>query len=181
MSDHKVEVKPRENDELGYVHLEITGDGIPPYSTGVPIPSRGPGSPVRLEMSLAGIVAQVGIVLVDQTRFGGEDGNCLAACLATLLRLDINEVPGFFSDDEGTWREKMGAWLVARGWGHLCITGAPPKMLGPALSIVSGKSPRGDWLHATVWRGCELLHDPHPSRAGLVGEPVDTIVLVPLA
>lgn len=119
--------------------------------------------------------------LVDQTKFGSKDGNCLAACLATLLRLDIDEVPSFFSDDSGTWREKMGAWLVERGWGHLCIAGPPPEMLGPALSIVSGKSPRGDWLHATVWRGRELLHDPHPSRAGLEGEPVDTIVLVPLA
>lgn len=121
------------------------------------------------------------IVLVDQTKFGGADGDCLAACLATLLRLDIGEVPGFFSDDESTWREKMGAWLIERGWGHLCIAGPPPEMLGPALTIVSGKSPRGDWLHATVWRGRELLHDPHPSRAGLMGEPVDTVVLVPLA
>ncbi len=143
--------------------------------------SRRIDSPVRLEMSLAGIIAQVGLVLVDQTKFGGKDGNCLAACLATLLRLDIDEVPGFFSDDSGTWREKMGAWLVERGWGHLCIAGPPPEMLGPAMSIVSGKSPRGDWLHATVWRGRELLHDPHPSRAGLEGEPVDTIVLLPLA
>lgn len=143
--------------------------------------SRRIDSPVRLELSLGGVIAQVGVVLVDQTKFGGKDGNCLAACLATLLRLDIDEVPGFFSDDSGTWREKMGAWLVERGWGHLCIAGPPPEMLGPALSIVSGKSPRGDWLHATVWRGRELLHDPHPSRAGLEGEPVDTIVLVPLA
>lgn len=130
---------------------------------------------------LHAVLARDWIALVDQTKFGGEDGDCLAACLATLLRLDIGEVPSFFSDDEGTWREKMGAWLVERGWGHLCIAGPPPDMLGPALTIVSGKSPRGDWLHATVWRGRELLHDPHPSRAGLVGEPVDTIVLVPLA
>lgn len=46
-----------------------------------------------------------------------------------------------------------------------------------ALAIVSGNAERGH-LHATVWRGGEMIHDPHPSRAGLL-DVLDVIVFVP--
>lgn len=39
--------------------------------------------------------------------------------------------------------------------------------------IASGKSPRGDFLHSTVHLDGKLVHDPHPSRDGLDGEPTD--------
>jgi len=61
MSDHRVEVKPRKDDSFGYVHLEITGDGIPPHSTGVLIPSGGPvcPSPEWQADQLARLIARV--------------------------------------------------------------------------------------------------------------------------
>lgn len=47
--------------------------------------------------------------------------------------------------------------------------------------VASGPSPRGPWLHAVVVDALTgaLMWDPHPSRAGLAGDPVDLAVLVP--
>jgi len=124
------------------------------------------------------------VIPVDQDRFGDPDGNCLQACLATLLDLDIGDVPHFTGED---WRARMGAWLRTRGLWALAFS--PPagtleetaRWLDetvPGYAIVSGQTPRG-LLHATVWYAGELVHDPHPDRAGLLSVE-DVLVLVPV-
>lgn len=115
---------------------------------------------------------------VDQTKFGLPYGNCLPACIASLLHLELDEVPNVCAEGDG-WLERLARWLRPRGLAPLLIAGGPPPVLGDALCIVSGQSPRGDFLHATVWRGQTLVHDPHPSRHG-IGDARDTLVLVPL-
>lgn len=115
------------------------------------------------------------MIAVDQTTFGKPYGNCLTACIASLLHLRLADVPTF----NVGWEQALSDWLRPRGWAYLLIDGPPPEMLGEAYSIVSGPSPRGDYLHATVWRGRELVHDPHPDRTGLVSV-TDTIVLLPV-
>ena len=47
------------------------------------------------------------------------------------------------------------------------------------LHVLAGGSPRGDYLHAVVARGSEIVHDPHPSRVGLM-DHVDVTLIVPL-
>lgn len=103
---------------------------------------------------------------VDQTKFGRPHGNCLPACIASLLHLEVDDVPAVCEDESGDWLDRLASWLRPRGLAPLLIAGAPPPMLDDVFCIVSGKSPRGDFLHATVWRGQTLVHDPHPSRAG---------------
>jgi len=44
--------------------------------------------------------------------------------------------------------------------------------------ILSGKSPRGDFLHSVVADGLTIIHDPHPSRAGILTQE-DVVVLIP--
>lgn len=49
--------------------------------------------------------------------------------------------------------------------------------------IVSELSPRAaelgeTWQHSVVARGTEIIHDPHPSRAGVLSHD-DVVVLVP--
>lgn len=46
------------------------------------------------------------------------------------------------------------------------------------LHIAGGRSPRFAGLHAVVARGCNIVHDPHPSRAGVI-QFVDATVIVP--
>lgn len=112
---------------------------------------------------------------VDQTTFGYPNGNCFPACLASLLHLSIEDVPHFGDDD---WFDRFAAWLRPRGLYPVCV----PKQddWRPAgFHILSGRSPRGDFMHAVVAFGAEIVHDPHPSRAGILTRE-DTIHLVPL-
>lgn len=119
---------------------------------------------------------------VDQTRFGAGEGDCFAACLASLLELSIEQVPNFCADTSGEdteWFTHVRAWLRGFRLTAVCMHGPPhPRQLADTFSIVCGSSARG-LRHATIWLGSSLVHDPHPSRAGLV-EVEDTTVLVPL-
>ena len=112
---------------------------------------------------------------VDQTIFGAPEGNCLAACVATLLDLSIDDVPHFGADG---WAEQLTRWLRPRGLYALHFS-LPSDWHPRGLYILAGQSPRGDFLHAVVARGGDVIHDPHPSRAGLLSH-VDATVLTPL-
>lgn len=122
---------------------------------------------------------------VDQTLFGEPYGNCFAACVATIFGLGIDDVPNFCAHQD--WQKRCADWFGERGFAVLRLTIAAADLddgraiinewLPGTLAIVTGKADRG-LLHATVWRGGELVHDPHPSRAGLL-DVFDVIVFVP--
>jgi len=115
------------------------------------------------------------MIPVDQDRFGLEEGNCLNACIASLLELPLAEVE-FPPAIQRNWVRPLQDWLAARG---LCYSETPAKgvpyfwLPGP-LCVLSGPGPRlpAPHQHAVVGRvrgyAFELLHDPHPSRAGLL-------------
>ena len=112
---------------------------------------------------------------VDQTLFDDE-GNCLAASVASLLGLPIEQVP----DLRGPrWWPTLSDWLAPHGR-PVRLARAPAD---PAVFVLGlGDGPRGR-LHAVVWQGGpdggRLAHDPHPSREGLVGPPFGYVALVP--
>lgn len=103
-------------------------------------------------------------VLSDHEK--GLYGDCLRACVYTLLQKDI-ELPhpvkgvgewnfDFFDDLE----QKTGKELLFQ---------PREKEHWPEFVIRTGKSPR-DIYHAIVWHRLSgtMFHDPHPSRSGLV-------------
>lgn len=120
---------------------------------------------------------------VDQTQFEDGKGNCLAACLASILELNIEDVPELLpkTGQEST----MDSWLASRGYQVLRMHFMDEESLqevhfannGPKLyCILSGISPRKTKeglvkFHATVGEiggyGVKIVHDPHPSRTGL--------------
>lgn len=114
---------------------------------------------------------------VDQTCFSGfvggipegtppeEIGNCLQAAVASILEMPLEAVP-HFAASEGDWGEEMVAWLRVQQYGFINLT--DPTKPWPGFHLMSGKSPRGDYLHTVVARGDEVAHDPHPSRAGVL-------------
>ena len=124
---------------------------------------------------------------IDQTLFGGLDGpaeelgNCLPACIATLLSIPLAQVPHFHAihpRDPVAAEKSVDDFLRAREMRRVRIgwNDAVPSIAAGLCGIVSGKSPRLEGcLHAVVGRvtrdGWEMLHDPHPSRVGIVGEP----------
>lgn len=119
---------------------------------------------------------------VDQTVFTVPGGNCFSACVASLLEVPLDEVPYFMGDapiDEPyDWMTPLLEWLRPRGWWAIPLpvgNGWTPE----GLCILSGKSPRGNFDHSVVARGLELVHDPHPSRAGIETHK-EVLVLVPI-
>ncbi len=125
------------------------------------------------------------MIPVMQTEFGGGKGNCFVACIASLLEIPVGDVPDFLLEDHesflvANWHVRYSTWLNKRGWG-VCYLGTPQflRIVGvkDAYFIVSGKSPRGIG-HAVVYKGPNMVHDPHPSGDGVNPDTVD--ILFPL-
>jgi len=122
---------------------------------------------------------------VDQV--GTKD--CLQAAIASIFELPIGEVFPFGQAAIGTKRaalaqdEDLRRWLSTRGVSLLHVTnpeivfrnGGKSAVCPWGICVAGGKSPRGDWDHSVVYdaRGDKpaMIHDPHPSRQGLDGEP----------
>ena len=101
---------------------------------------------------------------VDQTTFGAPGGNCFSACVASMLEIPLDAVP-YFMGRGGEWFTYFEEWLQPHGYYPVCFNDANYRPQG--LYILSGKSPRGDFLHSVIARGLDVVHDPHPSRAGV--------------
>ena len=120
---------------------------------------------------------------VDQTKFVEQhgDGNCFAACVASILERPIEEMPVFTQPD---WFWRWQDWLAERGLYMMEINHPMEKCCvglnrPSGIHIMNGKSTRGDWEHAVVAFNGKLLHDPHPSRAG-IKEVTSWTILIPL-
>lgn len=110
---------------------------------------------------------------VDQTTFG-EEGNCFAACVASILELPIEEVPNFcVAYPHDTWFEEFNRWLEPRGLACVSMQADVVDVEAFCASapriplIVDGRSPRGR-RHGVVYVDGKLAHDPHPSRDGII-------------
>ena len=116
-------------------------------------------------------------------------GDCFRCCIASLLDLYADQVPHFcdydWKDTSGRWFTDLNKWLAPRGLSYIEMPVADggsdsvAKWLSAvipfgfdAYHILGGKSPRG-FDHAVVARNGAIIHDPHPSRAGLVGPQSD--------
>ncbi len=133
------------------------------------------------------------LVLADPDRgdghsAAGESGDCLRACVASMLDIvDPATVPNFADVPPGNWHWYVGLRNWARSLG-LDVVSARPRWPIPfegehlPVVIASGKSPRGDWQHAVLVDAetGELVHDPHPSGAGLGGPIEDVLAIVDL-
>jgi hypothetical protein len=113
---------------------------------------------------------------VHQTRFGKGEGNCLAACVVSIL--DAPELLEELSDalkDTVDWESQglvLLGWLRAHGKSTIPLllwSKDAEKHIEGLLCIAEGKGPRG-LRHAVVWRD-GLLHDPHPDGGGLAEDP----------
>jgi len=120
------------------------------------------------------------MIPVMQTKFGN-DGNCLAACIASLLEMDIDDVPVYLDDD--TWYEQYEKWLTSKGVTVLYISepvNGPWRISNGFNMILCGESPRGH--HAVIGRSrsgsIRFVHDPHPSGDYIIGDPTSIIILI---
>lgn len=109
---------------------------------------------------------------VTQTEVGSR-GNCLSACVASLLEIPIEWVPNFTSEPHeppGLQPIRLNQWLNQIGIEAIyCMTDimSPEHSDPDGYYIMTGFSPRGR-PHVVIGSGKEIAHDPHPDRSGLV-------------
>jgi hypothetical protein len=126
------------------------------------------------------------MIPVKQTKVGYPNGNCYAACIASLLEMPLEEMPVVVADAK--FNEIWDAWFAARGIARLCFTYSPDHVF-KGWMIICGLSPRdvvnenGERVHhAVVGRDCVPVFDPHPdaSDAFFEGSPTEVDILYPL-
>lgn len=111
-----------------------------------------------------------------QTKFyGGYEegivrGNCWQTAVASVLDLPMEAVPHFVEIDESggeDWWHHTVNWAWYRGWQMF----APDHHLYTnEYYLVSGPSPRGNFHHVVIYKNGKMVHDPHPSQAGVLKE-----------
>lgn len=116
------------------------------------------------------------ITPVSQTRFGRE-GNCLAACVSTILGVPLETVDMSAATDS-EWFATLNAQLSPLGWHALTCSVSHTYALPPdVIHIRAGIGPRGG-MHAVVYEGSTLVHDPHPDGGG-INSTAYAILLLP--
>src|ERR1035437_7996426 len=98
----------------------------------------------------------------------GTVGNCLQACVASLLDLQISEVP-HFSWYMGEWYHRLYQFLKTKdceGYGTWSVKSHPDWKGFKGIDgfvIAGGTSPRGIFNgHAVIYKDGEPFFDPHP-------------------
>lgn len=122
---------------------------------------------------------------VDQTRFGYPEGNCLVACVASIIEVEICDLPDLFDscrDGDGKrveggehWFDILNEGVMGHGWLALWRS-APHEIEHPTEYMIevgpSGRSFNEDGVdvgHCIVSLDGVMVHDPHPDRSGLCG------------
>jgi len=99
---------------------------------------------------------------VYQTIFGGKEGNCFQAALASIMELPLKDVPHFMLYDEANWWEKYEKWAKQFGLQPIGIVpGGEWKPRG--WHLILGGSPRGEFDHCIVGFAGKPVHDPYPN------------------
>ena len=98
---------------------------------------------------------------VDQSKFGKE-GDCVRACLASYFELELTDVPEIPTSSSFEQWSAFDDFVESRGLERSYVPG-----LHGEVYFVSGLTARGLY-HLVLMQDYRLLHDPHPSRAGLI-------------
>lgn len=112
-------------------------------------------------------VDEATLVKVDQTvlGIGNPRANCFQACLAMLSGLpleDVIDVTDPLYDED--WVEPVEQWALSHGWQFKSGISMPKDR----LYIANGPTAKREGRHGVVCFNGDMLHDPHPSRDGIV-------------
>jgi len=128
---------------------------------------------------------------VMQTRFGYPEGDCLMACIASILEVRLDSCPDLYTEahlKKKHWFNIVRAFCL--GHGFLAVhydQGGKDRIIPEGYHVGQGPSPRdlvdedGQPVgHSIVTLDGEMVHDPHPDGSGLAGEFDGWVILVRL-
>jgi len=102
-----------------------------------------------------------------------EVGDCVRACTASILELDIKDVPHFVKNEPGiAWYPTWEKFMENHGLKPIMYDGYP-RFNG--YSLASGVTHRDTKHMVVLWNG-DIKHDPHYARTGL--KETDTVWLL---
>ncbi|MGB3898184.1 MAG: hypothetical protein WA973_06485 [Mesorhizobium sp.] len=113
-------------------------------------------------------------VLYDPAE-GSEKGNCTEASVASILGLRLEDVPDFRAKGVESFWDEFHEFFRSRGYEAVRF---PAGRQFETMYLASGISPRGVH-HMVVMKDGKLVHDPHPSKAG-IGEVEHLWLIVPI-
>lgn len=126
------------------------------------------------------------MIAVQQTKRGGPDvspeerGDCLPACLASVLEVSIEDVPVPHSDDVHWW-DVVQASLERHGY-HLVIADKQYWPWGWWIAAVPSLNLRNEdgtpCNHVVVMHGAELAHDPALTKRYAIGTSIDELEVI---
>lgn len=96
------------------------------------------------------------------------EGDCLAAAVASVLELELDEFAPLISAPESEWWPILEGLLKRRGFKPIGVMNDPPRFAPPGYAIAVGPAPlHRESSHAVVALDGEIVHDPHPNKTGL--------------
>jgi len=101
----------------------------------------------------------------------GETGNCFAACVASILECELNDVPKIkFWKHGNNWQIPFNKWLKSKGLCYVPIKGGFDfkKDVYYISCMLENKNPVN--YHAVVSRKGKIVHDPFPTKLKLYEE-----------
>jgi hypothetical protein len=128
------------------------------------------------------------------------EGDCLSACLASLLEIPLSDVPKFRKENPAPndmmgaarqWlKEKFNLSIVTIQMEKELRTGEDLRLIGATEGtpcMAGGKSPNIEGVQHCVVGEIDkhgmnfvMTHDPNPSGKGIIGRPMHLYFLVPL-
>jgi len=112
---------------------------------------------------------------IDQMVFEKGKGDCVRACLASILEFPIKDMPNFWEvayNVEEFWK-LVNTW-ISDNYNYNCLItkNLPTLECKDILCIAIGSPAHCDGkeceeVHAVIWFEGKVIFDPHPNRAGL--------------
>ena len=118
---------------------------------------------------------------IKQTIEGEYVGNCFQAAIASILDLELLDVPHFCVNGNPKWHSDLKVWCVGRDLAlfHTDVDDESVKLTKRHPDVhylVAGKS--GDIWHTVIGNQGELVFDPHV-RNTMIEEPMEFTFILP--
>jgi len=118
------------------------------------------------------------MIPVFQTMYGAKKGNCHQAALASILELDLYDVPNFMVMEEPF--KPMSMWLAERNIGFMFVKPYEYDQDGMKDAIMIGSvKTESDVYHSVIVQNGKIIHDPLDGKKKL-GPILDLFMLFPL-